>query len=243
MKFEQGRQIALVVGGSSGVGLEIAKALSHDFLVIIISRRRPNVCDELPGKFFHEYCDVENTESIKEVIEKIVSLRGKIDVLIYSAGYQSLGSLRNISAIEIKKHFQVNLFGAIEFCKIVSSKKFSNSTLAMCLVSSISAQKPEPGILPYAISKAALEAMVRGFAVEIAPRRIFCVSPGWMDTEMTKNNELLYTKDFVEKMQKKSPCGLIEIESVVNLVQFLISSRAKHITGQTYIVDGGMSLV
>ena len=110
-----------------------------------------------------------------------------------------------------------------------------------CAVSSIAAINPEPGMVGYSVMKAALDAMIRGLAKEVAPRRFVGVAPGWLDTEMTQSQKI-YGDSFKQSLESSSPLGLTTVGDVIEAIDFLISRRAASITGQVLCVDSGSSL-
>ena len=79
----------------------------------------------------------------------------------------------------------------------------------------------EPAIVPYAASKAGLDALIKGLARELAPRRAVGVAPGWLDTEMTQAHARLYGAEFKEALEKRSPAGAATVESIVDAIAFL----------------------
>jgi NAD(P)-dependent dehydrogenase (short-subunit alcohol dehydrogenase family) len=135
-----------------------------------------------------------------------------------------------------------NLTAALVFAGQFVSNSVSSPNAVFCAVSSTSARRPEPAIVPYAAAKAGLEALIRGMAREAAPRRAVGVAPGWIDTEMTRGFPRLYGPEFQANLAKSTPLGLTPIDSVVDAVEFLLSAKASHITGEVITVDGGSSL-
>jgi len=204
----------LVIGSSS----EIAKELSKKMDIIAISR---------------EDFDIKNLDKIEAFVKDIVKQYGKLDNLIYIAGIQNIKPLRVMKIEEIKEIFDINFFGAMMFAKAFASKRISNPNSSITFVSSIAGIEPEAGILAYSASKAALNNLIKGLAKEISPIRVNGVAPGFMKTKMTK----VYTDEFVEEMQTKSPLGLVTPKDVADVIEFLISSSK--ITGEIIRIDGG----
>ena len=186
--------------------------------------------------------DVNDHIKFKESVEELVTNNGKITHAIYCSGIQKIKPLRSFIYEDIQQIFQTNLIGPTFFGSLMASKKISTKESVYCIVSSIAANKPEPGIVPYSVSKAGLDTLIKGMALELAPRRFVAVAPGWLSTEMTKEYSHIFNEEYVEKLDKKTPLGIVNISSIVNSIEFLISNNAKHITGQTLIVDGGSSL-
>jgi len=204
----------LVIGASS----EITKELSKKIDIIAISK---------------EDFDVRNLSEIESFVKSIVKKYGKFDNLIYIAGVQNIKPLRVMKIDEIKEMFDINFFGAMMFAKSFASKRVSNPNSSITFISSIAGIEAESGILAYSASKGALNNLIQGLAKEISPIRVNGVAPGFMQTKMTK----VYTDEFVEEMQAKSPLGLVTPKDVADVIEFLISSSK--ITGEIIRIDGG----
>jgi len=224
----------LVVGASSGIGRTIAELLERNHNVIKVARR------ECEGNF--EKFDVSNLDGIDDLVKSIVKKYGKLDALIYSAGIQNIKPLRVIKTTEIREIFDINFFAPMLFAKSFSSKRVSNKEANILFISSIAGIKPENGILAYSASKAALNNFTQGLAKEIAPIRVNAIAPGFLDTEMTRKFSNIYNDEFKQKLKNENPLGIGNIEDVANLAEFLISSKAKYITGEIIRVDGGALL-
>lgn len=232
----------LVVGASSGVGLAVAKrALSHSN-VSVLARR----IDFLESEFrcsdaFAIKADVRDFSELESAFQSSVDKFGKIDRLIYSAGVQTIKPFRRMTPDDFTLILNTNFLGAAYAARLFSSSKFSNAESVFCAITSISAIKPERGIVTYSAAKAGLENLLAGLASECAPRRFVGVSPGWLDTEMTRQQKT-YTRDFVDALQARSPLGLTKVDDVVDAVEFLVSERASSVTGRVLYVDSGSSI-
>jgi NAD(P)-dependent dehydrogenase (short-subunit alcohol dehydrogenase family) len=204
----------LVIGSSS----EIAKELSKKMDIIAVSR---------------EEFDIKNLDKIDGFVKDIVKKYGKLDNLIYIAGIQNIKPLRVMKIEEIKEIFDINFFGAMMFAKAFASKRISNPNSSITFISSIAGLEAEIGVLAYSASKAALNNLIQGLAKEISPIRVNGIAPGFMKTKMTK----VYTDEFVEEIQKKSPLGLVTPKDISEVIEFLINN--KKITGEIIRIDGG----
>lgn len=233
---------ALIVGASSGIGRQLAQRLSAGYHVTALARRVELLEPLSEAGVEAVYCDVAQLETIAPLVERIVARRGRISALVYCAGAQLVRPMRALKVEDIRRILDVNLSAALVFGQIMASQRFAESEAVFCAVSSIAAQRPEPAIVPYAVAKAGLDALIKGLAREIAPRRAVGVAPGWLDTEMTQANKQLYNEAFKEQLEKKAPRGIATVESVVDLIAFLLSDQARFITGQIVTVDGGASL-
>lgn len=225
----------LVVGASSGIGYAIAKLLSKEHTVVAVARRE----DRLKEFENYEIFDVLDLETIASFVKDLVKKYGKFDSLIYCAGTQNIKPLKVTKVDEAKELFDINYFAPLFFAKAFSSKRSINSDGSILFISSIAGFKPESGILNYSASKSALNNLTQGLAKEIAPIRVNAIAPGFLETEMTDSFSHIYSDEFKSKLSKEYPLGLGGVDDVANLAEFLVSKKAKYITGDIIRVDGG----
>jgi NAD(P)-dependent dehydrogenase (short-subunit alcohol dehydrogenase family) len=232
----------LIVGASSGIGLALAQKLSHTAHVSGMARRTERLAEISHMGITPIACDVGQLDSIPALVDEAVAAHGKLDALIYCAGKQLIKPMRITKIDEIEEVVRVNLTAAVIFAKLFASAKIANANAAFCAISSIAGHRPEPAIIPYSVSKAGLDALVKGLARECGPKRAFAIAPGWLDTEMTQSYPQIYNAGFQEELARKSPAGLATVDSVVDMVEYLLSPKASHVTGMSIAVDGGASL-
>lgn len=233
---------ALIVGASSGLGHLVAERLVETHQVTAIARRTDRLAALGASGASILQCDVSDLESIPAIVDAAVEANGKIDCLIYCAGMQVIKPMRSMKTSDIEMIMTVNLTAALVFARLMASQRISSPDSVFCAVSSIAAQRPEPGIIPYAVAKAGIEAMIKGLARELAPRRAVGIAPGWLETEMTEAHKQIYNEAFKADLKKSAPRGIATVKSVVDLIEFLISTKASYITGQIVKIDGGASL-
>ena len=135
----------------------------------------------------------------------------------------------------------VNYFSPLFFAKAFAKKNVHSEHSSLVFISSLASKKPEPAILNYAASKAALDNLCIGLSREIKPIRVNAVSPSFLETKMTAAFPKVYTKERVEKINNLYPLGIGSVDDVANMVRFLISDEASYITGSVINVDGGAS--
>lgn len=238
----EARPHVAVVGGTGGIGLAIARQLVSSSNVTIMGRRL-SLFAGLEGEGFGcVELDVLQLDRIKPSLEAAVGQHGPLSALVYCAGKQEIRPLRMSQAADMAALVTVNLTAAMVCAGLFASNRVSLPSGVFCAISSTAAGRAEGGIVPYAATKAGLNALIRGMAREAAPRRAVAVAPGWIETDMTRSFPRLYTEEFKEKLAKATPLGLTPIEAVVQAVEFLLSPRAAHITGEVITVDGGASL-
>lgn len=233
----------VIIGASSGLGRELAVRLSDIDNLSLFSRRVDKLEEISFGRdnVFFSKLDVSNSDEIEASLLNAVSKHGKISRLIYCAGEQIIMPHRMMNMSDFDLMYLVNLRGAVAVSKVFCRSTISEAKATMCVISSIAAVKPEPGILGYSVVKSGLNSLVKALALECKPRRFVGVAPAWLDTDMTRK-QVVYTADFIEKLNAKTPLGLISLDCVVDTVEFLISNKAKSITGQIITIDGGYTL-
>lgn len=236
------RSHAVIIGASSGIGAACAQRLVVDHHVTGISRRGtfPVAMDDSHSLALA--CDAGSLEDLKASLATAVERFGKISKMVVTAGMQLIKPVRTFKEQEVLDVLRTNV-GVPFFCaSLFASQKFTQADAVLCLVSSIAANRAEPGIVLYGATKAATESLVGGLARELAPRRVVGVSPGWLDTPMTRRYDHVYTPEFIASLTERSPLGLAQLDDVVDGIAFLTSAQAAKITGQVLVVDGGASL-
>lgn len=232
----------LIVGASSGIGFRLAERLLDDHMVSVVARRTDRL-EALKDRGTAAFgADIADIDAIPKLVADVVAASGPLHALVYCAGMQRLKPMRMMSPVDIARLYTVNLVAPTVFGAQFASRRVSSDDAVFCAISSIAAERPEAGIVPYAASKAGLSNLIGGMARELGPRRVVGVAPGWIDTEMTQNFSHLYDEAFRERLAKNSPAGPATVDSVVDTILFLLSSAARSITGQVVRVDGGAAI-
>jgi gluconate 5-dehydrogenase len=211
---------ALIVGASSGIGYALVERLAATHHVTALARRVERLQPFSEEGVNALRCDVTDVSQITTIVDAAVAACGKISCLIYCAGIQEIKPIRMLREPDIRNILDVNLTGALIFASLMASQRISESDAVFCAISSIAAHRPEPAIVPYAVAKAGIEALVKGLARELAPRRAVGVAPGWLDTEMTRGFAKVYNQTFRENLARTSPRGIATVAAVVDLVEF-----------------------
>lgn len=233
----------LITGASSGIGKALVKILdSSNNHLILIGRDKiklNNLSNELISKFTLIEYDLEDIENIKHLISHMPT---EIDAFAHCAGIDSTLPLKNISYSKFEKSIKINMFSFVELMKlIVFSKSNSNSWTNVVAVSSIASQYGGVAQTIYSATKASLEAAVRVLSKELISKkiRINCVSPGLVNTEMTKRwMERIGISD-IDTLSKMQLSGIAEPIEIAYLIDFLLSPKSSHVVGQNIRVDGG----
>jgi 3-oxoacyl-[acyl-carrier protein] reductase len=232
----------LVTGGTKGLGLAIARQLaSRGFEVICVARKNSDELQQLMLKkqslsFFA--LDVGDIENLQNNIKLILKETGPIWGLVNNAALGRDGVLATMHEKDLKQMIDVNLTGAILITKYVVRSMLKCGSGSIVNISSIIASTGFNGLSAYAATKAAMIGFTKSLARELgrAKIRVNCVSPGYMETEMTAglDDEKLAT------ITRRSPLGrLPNTDEVAAMVSFLMSEEASAITGANMIVDAG----
>jgi NAD(P)-dependent dehydrogenase (short-subunit alcohol dehydrogenase family) len=238
MRFED--KVCLVTGGGSGIGkaacLQFAREGGKVLVADLDEAHGNETALEIArakGDAVFSKCDVGNPVDVKSAVKLAVDEWGKIDVLVNDAAMMTFVPIVDLPEDDFDKVLHVNLRSVFLFCKYALPHMPRGS--AIVNISSVHAHETTKNVVPYAASKGAIEAFTRGFAEEIAPKkiRINCVAPGAVDTPMLWNNPNV--KSGVEKV--KGAIG--KPDDIAAAICFLAASEARFITGTTLIVDGG----
>jgi NAD(P)-dependent dehydrogenase (short-subunit alcohol dehydrogenase family) len=232
----------MVVGASSGIGECVARHFAGTHKVTALARRAERIAALEQLGVEAVLCDVTDLDAFDQAIQAAVGRHGRLHAAVYCAGLQQIKPLRALKASDIQAVLSVNLVAPMLLVRAMASQRVSEPKAVFCAVSSVAGQRPEPGIIAYSVAKAGLDALIKGAAKELGPRRAVGVAPGWLDTEMTQAYRHVYGEEFRDALGKRSPAGIATVDSVVELIAFLLSDRARHITGQIVTVDGGAIL-
>jgi NAD(P)-dependent dehydrogenase (short-subunit alcohol dehydrogenase family) len=233
-------KVALVVGAGSGIGRAVAVRLAEEGAEVVVTSRTQAHVDDAAGFVL----DLRDARSIEEGVGIVAERRGRIDVLVCSAGVDDPGEPPVAETPDAlwDETFAVNVTGVFRLCRAAIPVLADGG--AIVTVGSVNGLVPRPGAAAYCASKAALLMLTRTLALELAPRRIRanCVCPGVVDTPLT--DSFLERADdpaaLREEYEQWSPLGrLADPREIANCVLFLASDEASFVTGASFVADGG----
>lgn len=232
----------IVTGASSGIGEAVALTLNAKGATVVGIARNAAALDTVrnkaafPEKFFCEQKDLaQDVAALPEFMNMLKDKYGKFKGVACCAGITETRPLRALDVDAMKQLFEINYFAPVMMAKGFADKRVNiGAGSSFVSISSCAYDRPAKAIISYSGSKAALVASMVAIAKEFAPKgiRFNTVSPSDIDTPMTQR-----IPEIMDKVRQFYPMGFGEPQDVANVVVFLLSDKAKWITGQNYVVD------
>jgi NAD(P)-dependent dehydrogenase (short-subunit alcohol dehydrogenase family) len=230
-------KVILVVGGTSGIGQECAQRLAQAHKVFAAGRRVDLEQEDKRGDIRWLRCDVTDQESVEQCVSRVLEQEGRIDVLIYCAGFALGGGVEDTSVEEARDQFETNFFGAHRVIRQVMPVMRKQGDGAIIVISSVASEFTIPFQSFYSTSKMALDGLVQAVRMEGTPFGIkaACVNPGDVQSGFTAARKqaagynenspyFLMTKSSIESMKRDETMGM-NPESVARLVVRLVEAK------------------
>ncbi len=242
-------KIAVVTGGSRGIGAAIAKKLASQGMTVIINYcgsedRALAVKSEIEaagGQAEAWRCDVSDCGQCESFVKAVMEKYGRIDVLVNNAGITRDGLMMRMSDEDFSRVIDTNLKGTFYMMRFASRHMLKAKKGRIINMASVVGLMGNAGQVNYAASKAGVIGATKSAAKELASRGITvnAIAPGFIDTEMTE----ALSEKVQEQILTQIPLGTFgKPEDIANCAAFLASDEAAYITGQVIQVDGGMCM-
>ncbi|MDZ4940537.1 3-oxoacyl-[acyl-carrier-protein] reductase [Clostridium perfringens] len=240
-------KVAIVTGGTRGIGRAIALKLADQGANIVINYRNSDkeaeelkaILEEKGVKVLTVKCDISNFEDSKNLMDKCKEVFGKIDILVNNAGITKDTLIMRMKEEDFDNVIDVNLKGTFNCAKHASAIMLKQRFGKIINMTSVVGIAGNAGQVNYAASKAGVIGLTKSLAKELGSRGITvnAVAPGFINTDMTAS----LSEKVKEEASKNIPLKRLgDPEDVAKLVGFLASDAANYITGQVINVDGGM---
>ena len=242
-------KVALVTGGSRGIGRAVVERLAGDGMDVVFFYRgnaeaAQGVVEAVAaagGRAEALQADVTDAAAVAQAVERVVESRGRIDLLVNNAGIVRDNLLAMLDDADIRAVLDTNVLGVFHVTRAVVPHMISKRAGKIVNLGSVAGDKGGRGQSNYAASKGAIQAFTRAMAVELASRKITvnCVAPGVIDTEMSQAVRDLAGEQVTQRILLKR---VGRADDVAHAVWFLASRFADYITGEVLHVDGGFKM-
>jgi NAD(P)-dependent dehydrogenase (short-subunit alcohol dehydrogenase family) len=243
--FDLTGRLAVVTGGTRGLGLAMVRAFASAGAEVVVVSRKPDACDEVVATLRSEglkaagcACHMGHWDEVEPLVDRIYGGHGRIDVLVNNAGISPLyGKLSDVTEDLFDKVIGVNLKGPFRLAALVGERMVAAGGGSIINISSIGAIRPTSDIVPYAAAKAGVNAMTVGLAHAFGPTvRVNAVMPGPFLTTIARNWDM---EVFAERARTFPMRRAGQSDEIVGAALYLASDASTYTTGSIMIVDGG----
>jgi 3-oxoacyl-[acyl-carrier protein] reductase len=237
-------KVALVTGGSRGIGAAIARELAAAGARVAVNyRTSADDANEIAGEIdgIAVEGDVADPEQARALVERVEQELGDLDCLVNNAGVTRDSLIARMSDEDWDTVLATNLGGAFNTCRAASRKMLRRRTGSIVNLTSVVGIHGNPGQANYAASKAGIIGLTKALARELGTRsvRVNAIAPGYIDTELTG----VLPEEIRNAILGNTPLGRLgEPEDVARAVRFLCSDEAAFVTGTVLLVDGGLGM-
>jgi dehydrogenase/reductase SDR family protein 4 len=244
-------KVAIVTGGSRGIGKSIAEVFAREGATVVICGRKQNTLDEvaagmkgLAGRVVPMACHVGKLEEVQRLVDTTARDFGKIDIVVNNAGTNiAQGPAIEMDDGQFDKMVEVNLKSAYRLTRLVAPGMCHRGSGSIINIASIAGLRPQFHGLLYSMTKAALIMMTQSYAVELGPQgvRVNAIAPGLVQTVLSE----YYWKDEsrLQGLMARQPIRhLGQPPEIAEVALLLASDASSYLTGQTIVVDGGRLL-
>jgi glucose 1-dehydrogenase len=243
-------KVAIVTGAGQGIGFEICRSLVKEGAHVILNDIDPVLAnnavalikDNGGGNCIALAGDSSDTAFIQTMVKEAVTRFGQLDIAIANAGITLFGDFFTYPAGSFSRVMQVNLGGTFFLAQAAANQmKKQSSGGSLLFTSSVTGHQAHKDLAAYGMSKAALEMLAKNLVIELSPYQINVntIAPGATLTERTSHDP-----EYAATWSKITPMGrAASVADIAAAALFLVSEKARHITGQTLIIDGGWTSI
>ena len=245
--FDLSGQVALVTGGSRGLGRQMVLGFAAHGASVVVASRKQEACEQTAAEARARHhvdawaisANVSGWDQCDELVENVYRQAGRVDVLVNDAGLSPLyPSLTEISEALYDKVFAVNLKGPFRLSTLIGERMAAAGSGAIINMSSVEAARPSPDALPYAAAKAGLDVLTAGLARAYGPAvRVNSIMAGPFLTDISKAWDLGAVTAGLQRSSALRRAG--RPEEIVGAALYLASPSASFTTGSSIRVDGG----
>ena len=238
-------EVYLITGATSGIGQSVYNRLSKQYSCLLVARNKDKLNELIDGRTnqFCCACDLAITEDIKQIFQYCAEQQLKIKGLIYCAGISNVCDFADIPSETYSDTFSVNVFAFIEMCKYFFKYSDLCDDARIIAISSIAADRASARQAVYASTKAALNSAIISAAQEGIRHnaKVNGISLGACDTPMLANMNT--SESFRNNIGRHYPLGMIDPNTVAEVVEDFLSEKFKNMTGSIIRIDSGFSVV
>jgi len=241
-------KVAIITGGSRGIGKAIAAVFSREGAKAVICGRKQETLDsvarELGGGVVPMACHVGKPEDLSRLVETVTQKLGHIDILVNNAATNvAQGPCLSVDDGQFDKMVEVNLKSAFRLIRLVAPGMCRRGSGSIINIASIAGLRPQFEGLMYSMTKAALIMMTKSYALELGPQgvRVNAIAPGLIQTVLSE----YYWKDearLAETLKRQPVKHLGQPAEIAEIALMLASDKASYLTGQVITVDGGATI-
>jgi NAD(P)-dependent dehydrogenase (short-subunit alcohol dehydrogenase family) len=243
------KRVALVTGGAQGIGKAITERFLRDGMNVLIADCDEEASQEAMtelqqlGNVVDAVCDVSNEQDVGRAVSSAIEHFRRLDILVCNAGIGYPGvPVTDLTLEQWRRVIDVNLTGCF-LCAKHGAEHLRKTGGSIVNIASTRAIQSEANTEPYSASKGGIVALTHALGLSLGPQiRVNCISPGWIETRQWKKERKRSTPQLRAEDHAQHPAGRVgKPEDVASLVTYLASEEAGFITGQNFIVDGGMA--
>ncbi|GET26784.1 SDR family oxidoreductase [Prolixibacter sp. NT017] len=241
------QKVVVVTGGAQGIGRGIAEKFLKEGWKVVIWEVDGEAGREMKEQlnstdFKYLLCNVSHEAAVRAAVQKTISLFGRIDVLVNNAAVAINKPISQLSLEEWQHVLDVNLNGPF-LCSKYCAAELGKNKGAIINLCSTRAFQSEPNTEAYSASKGGVYALTHSLAMSLGPDvKVNSISPGWIDVSEVKKKSVANQEKLTKEDHLQHPAGRVgKVEDIANMAYFLAQPENSFITGQNFVVDGGMT--